>query len=143
MIMAENPGLLYVAATLIPLASFFLLLLAGGIRAVVRPYRDSPFGGLAYRLFGGDQPGRIPAYVATNLLDSMVSHARPFRAEINDMVNTLLDGANGLVLAAETAIGKYPVQCVRMVRRLIQQHERKTWRATAYGSGRRVRQVVG
>ena len=69
----------------------------------------------------------IPAYVATNLLDSMVSHPRPFRAEVNDIVNALLDGANGLVLAAETAIGKYPVQCVRMVRRLIQQHERQAW----------------
>lgn len=81
----------------------------------------------------------IPAYVATNLLDSMVSSARPFRAEINDMVNALLDGANGLVLAAETAIGDYPVQCVRMVRRLIQQHERRTWRATTSGAARRLR----
>jgi ATP sulfurylase len=65
----------------------------------------------------------IPVYVATNLLESMVLHPRPSRAEINDVANTLLDGANGLVLAAETAIGKYPVQCVSMVRRLIQQHQ--------------------
>lgn len=65
----------------------------------------------------------LPVYVATNLLESMVSIPQPTRAEINDIANTLLDGANGLVLAAETAIGNYPVQCVSMVRKLIQQHQ--------------------
>jgi pyruvate kinase len=69
----------------------------------------------------------IPAYVATNLLDSMVSAPRPFRAEVNDIVNALLDGANGLVLAAETAVGTYPIQCVKMVRRIIQQCEKQWW----------------
>jgi len=65
----------------------------------------------------------IPVYVATNLLESMVSVPHPTRAEVSDIANTLLDGANGLVLAAETAIGKYPVQCIGMVKRLIQQHQ--------------------
>ncbi len=59
-----------------------------------------------------------PIYVATNLLESMVDRPVPTRAEVNDIINTLLDGANGLVLAAETAIGRYPVECVNMVRRL-------------------------
>jgi len=67
----------------------------------------------------------IPVYVATNLLESMVSLSAPTRAEINDIANTLLDGANGLVLAAETAIGKYPLQCVNMVKKLIDQHQRE------------------
>ena len=79
----------------------------------------------------------IPVYVATNLLDSMVSYHRPFRAEINDMVNALLDGANGLVLAAETAIGKYPVECVRMVRHIIRQHERQFWADRTFRVARR------
>lgn len=60
-----------------------------------------------------------PAYVATNLLESMIEQKKPTRAEVNDVVNTLLDGADGLVLAAETAIGKYPVDCVNMIFRLI------------------------
>jgi len=60
-----------------------------------------------------------PAYVATNLLESMISQKKPTRAEVNDVINTLLDGAGGLVLAAETAIGKYPVDCVNMIFRLI------------------------
>ena len=46
-------------------------------------------------------------FVATNLLESMISNPSPTRAELNDIYNTLLDGATGLVLAAETAIGKF------------------------------------
>ncbi|HET9590039.1 MAG TPA: pyruvate kinase, partial [Anaerolineales bacterium] len=58
-------------------------------------------------------------YVATNLLESMVSTPTPTRAEVNDIYNTLADGADGLVLAAETAIGKYPIQCASMVSKII------------------------
>jgi ATP sulfurylase len=60
-----------------------------------------------------------PVYVATNLLESMVSMPTPTRAEVNDIYNTLADGADGLVLAAETAIGKYPIQCISMVNKVI------------------------
>jgi pyruvate kinase len=66
---------------------------------------------------------RVPVYVATNLLESMITGVRPTRAEVNDVVNTLLDGADGLVLAAETAIGRNPVGCVSMIRSLIGQYE--------------------
>jgi pyruvate kinase len=58
-------------------------------------------------------------YVATNLLESMVSIPNPTRAEVNDIYNTLADGADGLVLAAETAIGKFPIQCASMVSKII------------------------
>lgn len=69
---------------------------------------------------------RVPVNVATNLLESMIMSHSPTRAEINDVVSTLLDGANGLVLAAETAIGAYPVEAVRIVRQLISQVEKWT-----------------
>ena len=52
----------------------------------------------------------------------MVNTPVPTRAEINDIHNTLRDGASGLVLAAETAIGSYPKRCVEMVSRVIQQY---------------------
>ena len=55
-----------------------------------------------------------PVYVATNLLDSMISGLQPNRAEINDITSILFNGASGLVLAAETAIGNHPVEVVRM-----------------------------
>lgn len=58
-------------------------------------------------------------YVATNLLETMIKKRNPTRAESNDIFCTIVDGANGLVLAAETAIGKYPVECVEFLKRSI------------------------
>jgi pyruvate kinase len=65
-------------------------------------------------------------FVATNLLESMITSVVPTRAEINDIYNTLNDGADGLVLAAETAIGEYPVRCANMVVRMIRAYEDHT-----------------
>jgi len=65
----------------------------------------------------------VKVYVATNLLESMVKSPNPTRAEVNDIFNTLCDGADGLVLAAETAIGAYPVHCVMMVSKMIRQFD--------------------
>jgi sulfate adenylyltransferase len=58
-----------------------------------------------------------PVYVATNLLESMVTGTVPTVAEAHDIATTLLDGVHGLVLAAETAIGVDPVASVDIVRR--------------------------
>ena len=65
-----------------------------------------------------------PVYVATNLLESMVTSRHPTVAEANDIANTLLDGVHGLVLAAETAIGVDPVGTVDMVLRVVAAFER-------------------
>jgi pyruvate kinase len=65
-----------------------------------------------------------PVYVATNLLESMVTSRHPTVAEANDIANTLLDGVHGLVLAAETAIGVDPVGTVDMVLRAVSVFER-------------------
>ena len=67
-----------------------------------------------------------PVNVATNLLESMIFFNEPNRAEVNDIISTLIMGADGLVLAAETAIGKFPVECVCMMRKLIQQYNHWT-----------------
>jgi len=65
-----------------------------------------------------------PVYVATNLLESMIEELLPTRAEINDIHNSLLDGADGLVLAAETAIGNHPIRCANMIVKMIESHEK-------------------
>jgi pyruvate kinase len=65
-----------------------------------------------------------PVYVATNLLESMVTNRIPTIAESNDIANTLLDGVHGLVLAAETAVGTDPVGAVKMVIRAVRAFER-------------------
>ena len=57
-------------------------------------------------------------FVATNFLESMINNPFPNRAEINDIYNTLIDGVDGLVLAAETAIGKYPVESASIIKRI-------------------------
>jgi ATP sulfurylase len=67
----------------------------------------------------------VKVYVATNLLESMITAPSPTRAEVNDIYNTLIDGASGLVLAAETAIGQYPVQCASMVASLIREFSQR------------------
>lgn len=64
-----------------------------------------------------------PVYVATNLMESMLSAATPTRAEVNDIIKTLDVGADGLVLAGETAIGQYPVETVRIMKRIIIEFE--------------------
>ena len=65
-----------------------------------------------------------PVYVATNLLESMVTNRMPTIAEANDIANTLLDGVHGLVLAAETAVGADPVGAAGMVVRAVRAFER-------------------
>jgi pyruvate kinase len=68
--------------------------------------------------------GNRPVYVATNLLESMVTNSTPTIAEANDIANTLLDGVHGLVLAAETAIGIDPLGSLDLVIRAIDAFER-------------------
>ena len=68
----------------------------------------------------------VPVFVATNLLESMIKTNVPTRAEVNDVISTLLMGANGLVLAAETAVGVHPIESVKMVYSLIKQYNRWT-----------------
>lgn len=60
-----------------------------------------------------------PVIVATNFLESMVQNRLPTRAEIHDIESSITDGAEGLTLAAETAIGKYPFECVTVMRNVI------------------------
>jgi len=81
---------------------------------------------LQRRIISSSKSFDTPVYVATNLLESMIKSNSPTRAEVNDIASTLLMGATGLVLAAETAIGEYPVECVKMVRSLIKQYDKWT-----------------
>ncbi len=87
------------------------------------PIEKIPF--LQRRIIAFSRSRCVPVFVATNLLESMVITRQPTRAEVNDVVSTLMMGANGLVLAAETAIGVYPLESVQMVNALI--HQCRCW----------------
>ena len=109
------------------LASVDAVMVARGDLGLDVPIEDVPH--IQKEIIRQARAWKVPVIVATQMLESMVTHLRPTRAEVSDVANAIFDGADAIMLSAETATGGHPVEAVQVMARIAERAEASTVRA--------------
>lgn len=97
------------------------LMVARGDLGVEVPAEEVPL--IQKQLVRKAKQGRIPVIIATQMMETMINSLTPTRAEVNDVANSVMDGADAVMLSGETSIGKYPVQVIETMANVIRSVE--------------------
>ena len=94
------------------------VMVARGDLGVELPMEEVPL--LQKRIVERAKLARVPVIIATQMMESMIDDPVPTRAEVNDVANSVMDGADAVMLSGETSIGKHPLKVINQMRKIIE-----------------------
>lgn len=94
------------------------LMVARGDLGVEVPAHEVPL--IQKKLVNRAKTARIPVIIATQMMETMITSLTPTRAEVNDVANSVMDGADAVMLSGETSVGNYPVQVIQQMTQIIE-----------------------
>lgn len=97
------------------------LMVARGDLGVEVPAQEVPL--IQKKLVLRAKKARIPVIIATQMMETMITSLTPTRAEVNDVANSVMDGADAVMLSGETSVGNYPVQVIEKMSSILQSVE--------------------